>query len=122
MPGIEPRLSCSIRKAWPQGRISLPRFVELVSPPTRRASLAWRPQRATLLPGADADIVLLDPAASSGPWARPIPTRPTTGTPTKALEITGKIRKVFSRGELIIDDDEFVGKPGRGRYLARKLV
>ena len=37
------------------------------------------------------------------------------------IEITGKISKVFSRGELIIDGDRCLAKEGRGRYLHRKL-
>jgi len=37
------------------------------------------------------------------------------------IEITGKILKVFSRGELIIDGDNCLAEKGRGRYLYRKL-
>jgi len=37
------------------------------------------------------------------------------------IEVTGKIEKVFSRGELIIDGEKCLAQKGRGRYLHRKL-
>jgi dihydropyrimidinase len=37
------------------------------------------------------------------------------------IEITGKIKQVYSRGELIIDGDDCVAQPGRGRYISRTL-
>ena len=39
----------------------------------------------------------------------------------EGIEITGKIEKVFSRGELIIDGEDCLAKKGRGRYLHREL-
>jgi dihydropyrimidinase len=46
------------------------------------------------------------------------------GTDWSAYEgfpMTGKILKVWSRGELIVDGDEFLAEKGRGRYLRRVL-
>ena len=73
-----------------------------------------------LLPGADADIVLFDPTAtwtmgqanshSSNDWHA-----------YEGIDVTGKIQKVFSRGELIIDGEECLAQKGRGRYLHRTL-
>jgi dihydropyrimidinase len=40
----------------------------------------------------------------------------------EGLEVTGKIEKVFSRGELIIDGEECRAEKGRGRYIHRRLV
>ena len=37
------------------------------------------------------------------------------------IEVTGKITKVFSRGELIVDGDECLAEQGRGRYIHRSL-
>ena len=34
-------------------------------------------------------------------------------------EVSGNARTVLSRGEVIVDNGEFLGKPGRGNYLKR---
>jgi dihydropyrimidinase len=39
----------------------------------------------------------------------------------EGIKITGKIKKVFSRGELIIDGEKCLAEKGRGRYIYRKL-
>ena len=42
-------------------------------------------------------------------------------TSYEGFEVTGKVAKVFSRGELIVDGEEFLATPGRGRFLPCKL-
>ena len=119
IPGIEPRFCMLYSEGVAKGRISLPRFVEIIaSEPARLFGLA--PKKGQLEPGADADIVLLDPTVR---W--------TMGQDTlhmgadwsayEGIEVSGKIQKVFSRGELLIDGEECLGTPGRGRYLHRRL-
>jgi dihydropyrimidinase len=119
IPGIEPRFSILYSEGVAKGRISLPRFVEIVSSePARLFGMA--PRKGFLNPGADADIVLLDPEAR---WVMGLDTlhMGADWSAYEGIEITGKIRKVFSRGELIIDGDECLGIPGRGRFLHRRL-
>ena len=119
LPGVETRLHMLYSEGVAKGRLSLPHFVELVSTtPARLFGLA--PQKGSLTPGADADIVLFDPNAK---W--------TMGQETlhmgadwsayEDIEVTGKIIKVFSRGELIVDGDECLAEQGRGRYIHRSL-
>jgi dihydropyrimidinase len=79
------------------------------------------PQKGTLLPGADADIVLFDPKAewrmgqanshSCNDWHA-----------YEDFDLTGKVKKVFSRGELIIDGNDCLADKGRGRYIHRRLT
>jgi len=119
MPGIEPRFTLLYSEGVAKGRISLPRFVELVATNPARI-FGLYPQKGTLQPGADADIVLFDPGKkwvmgqvnshSCNDWHA-----------YEGIEVTGKIQKVFSRGELIIDDEICLAKKGRGRYLHRQL-
>ena len=119
IPGIEPRFSMLYSEGVAKGRISLSRFVEIVaSEPARLFGLA--PKKGNLNPGADADIVLLDPEAR---WTMGQDTlhMATDWSAYEGIEITGKIRKVFSRGELLIDGEQCLGTPGRGRYLHRRL-
>ncbi len=117
--GVETRLSILYSEGVAKGRITLPRFVELIS--TSPANLfGLAPRKGSLVPGADADIVLFDPNKK---WIMNHDTLH-MGTDYAAydnIEITGKIMKVYSRGELIIDNDKFLAEKGRGNYLFRKL-
>jgi len=117
--GIEPRFAVLYSEGVAKGRISLPRFVELIS--TTPANLfGLAPQKGSLTPGADADIVLFDPDAQ---WTMNRQTLHMAAdyAAYENVEVTGKIVKVFSRGELIIDGDRCLAEKGRGRYLHRKL-
>jgi len=119
IPGVEVRFNLLYSEGVAKGRISLPRFVELVSSaPARLFGLA--PQKGFLIPGADADIIVFDPKTQwkmnqqslhmAADW-----------TVYKDIDITGKIEKVFSRGELIIDGNRFKDIKGRGKFIHRKL-
>lgn len=119
MGGVEPRFHLLYSEGVAKGRLSLPRFVEIVATnPARNFGLY--PQKGTLEPGADADIVLFDPnekwvmgqanSHSCNDWHA-----------YEGVEITGKVRQVFARGELIIDSEKCLAQPGRGRYLHRTL-
>jgi dihydropyrimidinase len=37
----------------------------------------------------------------------------------EGFEIRGNARTVISRGEVIVDNGQFLAKPGRGQYLKR---
>ena len=37
----------------------------------------------------------------------------------EGYEVEGNARTVISRGEVIVENGEFLGKPGRGQYLKR---
>jgi dihydropyrimidinase len=96
-------------------RISLPRFVEFVaSEPARLFGMA--PRKGSLAVGADADIVLFDREAR---WTMGHETlhMASDWSGYEGIDITGRIQKVFSRGELIIDGQECLAEKGRGRYI-----
>ena len=119
IPGIEPRFQILYSEGVAGGRISLLRFAEIVSTEPARL-FGLYPRKGTLEPGADADIVLLDPEAR---WIMGQDTlhMATDWSAYEGIEMTGRIVKVFSRGELLVDGNELLGTPGRGRYLHRRL-
>jgi dihydropyrimidinase len=119
IPGIEVRFPLLYSEGVAKGRISLPRMVELISiHPALLFGLA--PQKGTLAPGSDADIVLFDPGVR---WTMNRETLHMAAdwSAYENIPITGKIIKVFSRGDLIIDGDNCLARKGRGRYLHRRL-
>jgi dihydropyrimidinase len=119
LAGVEPRLNLVYSEGVAKGRISLPRFVELVAT-TPALLFGLYPQKGNLLPGADADIVLFDPGAR---WTMGQETlhMATEYSAYEGIEASGKIVQVYSRGELIVDGEECLAEKGRGRYLHRKL-
>jgi dihydropyrimidinase len=119
IPGIEPRLSLIFSEGVAKGRISFPRWVELVSTgPAKLFGLS--PQKGHIAPGADADLVLFDPEEK---WIMNQETlhMASDWSAYEDIKVTGKIKKVFSRGELIIDSEKCLARKGRGRYLHRSL-
>jgi len=120
IPGIEPRLTILYSEGVNKGRISLQRFVELISTaPARFFGLT--PKKGKITPGADADLVLFNPKAK---WTMGQKTLHMAAdwSAYENIEVTGKIEKVFSRGELIIDGEKCLARKGRGRYLHRRLA
>jgi len=120
MGGVEPRLNLLYSEGVAKGRISLTRFVELVATNPARI-FGLYPRKGTLLPGADADIVLFDPSVN---WTMGQANSHSCNDwhAYEGFEITGKIRTVYSRGELVIDGDECLAQKGRGRFLHRSLA
>lgn len=119
MPGIEPRLTVLYSEGVAKGRLTLPQWVDLCcTAPARFFGMA--PRKGRLTPGADADVVLFDPKAQ---WMMSQDTLHMASdyTSYEGVEVTGKVRKVFSRGELIVDGEDFKGTPGRGRFLPCRL-
>jgi len=118
IPGVEARFSVLYSEGVAKGKISLPRFVELVS--TNPADLfGLGKQKGRLNPGYDADIVLFDTRKK---WRMNQDTlHMASDWSAYEMDITGKIVKVFSRGELVIDGEKCVAEKGRGRYLHRTL-
>jgi dihydropyrimidinase len=119
IPGIEPRLNLLYSEGAAKGRLTLSRWVELVSTaPAKFFGLA--PRKGSLNLGADADIVLFDPEEE---WImnRDSLHMAADWSAYEDIKVKGKIKKVFSRGELVIDGDRCLAKKGRGRYLHRVM-
>jgi dihydropyrimidinase len=120
MPGIEPRLTVLYSEGVAKGRITLPQLVDMVSAaPAKLFGLA--PKKGSLAPGADADVVLFDPSTR---WTMTQESLHMASdyTSYEGVEVTGKVAKVYSRGELIVDGEQFLASPGRGRFVACTLA
>ncbi len=102
-----------------QGEISLQRWVEICSTtPARLFGLQGK--KGVIAPGADADIVIYDPnkehvlgvethhmAIDHSAW--------------EGVSVTGQAVSVLSRGNFVVQNREFVGGQGHGRFLKRNI-
>jgi len=68
----------------------------------------------------DADIVLIDPAVKRK-ITHDLLHENCDYTPYEGISVTGYPVLTISRGEIIVQDGEFVGEKGRGKFVKRKL-
>jgi dihydropyrimidinase len=116
-PGVEHRVSLIYNGGVASGRISLNRFVELVS--TAPAKLfGLFPKKGTIAVGSDADIVIFDPSAEMTISAKTHHMN-VDYSAYEGMKIKGVTETVLSRGKVIIDKGRYVGTPGEGRFLKR---
>jgi len=116
-PGIENRLQLLYEHGVNQKRISVNRWVEITSTaPAKMFGLY--PRKGTLAVGSDADIVIWDPNAEHILSAKTHHMR-VDYSMFEGWKIRGNARTVLSRGEVIVNNGEFLGKPGRGEFLKR---
>ena len=119
LSGIECRLAILYTEGVVRGRITLERLVALTSSePARLFGLA--PRKGNLAPGADADVVLYDPEPE---WVMTADAlhMSTDFCPFEGWRIQGRVQSVWCRGEPVVRDGQFVGKPGSGKRVFRKL-
>jgi len=119
LPGVEERLNVMYQSGVVEGRIGLNRWVDMCcSAPAKMFGMY--PRKGTIAIGSDADIVIYDPNASFVYSADTIHGN-IDYTAYDGLEIKGKPDTVFSRGKVVIENDEYVGTKGDGQYLKRGL-
>jgi dihydropyrimidinase len=115
-PGIEERLMFTYQGVN-DGRLSLNRFVELVS--TNPAKIfGLYPAKGTLAVGSDADIVIWNPKAELAVRQSALHQN-VDYTLYEGKTVRGVPELVTLRGQVIVEERQYVGKPGSGRFVAR---
>ncbi|MDQ3493579.1 MAG: dihydropyrimidinase [Chloroflexota bacterium] len=120
LPGVEDRVDLLHDGGVVGGRISRERWVEVISAaPARMFGLAGR--KGVVAPDADADLVIYDPAR-----------RHTISAATHHMdvdyscyegrEVMGGSDVVLSRGEVIVEEGQWKGQKGAGRFLKRAIA
>jgi dihydropyrimidinase len=115
-PGIEPRMLL-VYQAVVHNRLTLERFVDVTATTPARV-FGLGPVKGTVEPGADADLVVLDPAGQTTVSAASHHMR-VDYTPYEGMVLAGAIRTVLARGTILLHGGKFSATPGRGRYLPR---
>ncbi len=118
-PGIEDRVNLMYTYGVRRGSLDLHRFVDALS--TQAAKLfGLFPRKGTIAVGADADIVVYDTAYRGTISAK---TQHTNNDYNgfEGFAIEGRPAVVTVRGKVQVRDGEFVGQPGRGAMLRRRV-
>jgi dihydropyrimidinase len=116
---VEMRIPLLFHEGVNQGRLSLTRFVELVS--TNPAiTMGLYPRKGVIRPGSDADLVILDPhkewtvrtedhhmSADYNCW--------------EGWQLRGKARDTLLRGTPIVLNEKWVGDKSGGKFLERQF-
>jgi dihydropyrimidinase len=121
-PGVENRMSLIYNGGVVAGRISLNKFVELTS--TAAAKIfGLFPKKGTIAVGSDADIVIFNPERKE--------TISVSNTCThhmrvdyntyEGMTVQGIAETVISRGKVVVNNCEYTGKKGDGKFIKRSL-
>ena len=116
-PGIENRLQMIHHFGVRKGRISLNRMVELLA--TNPAKLfGLYPRKGTLAVGSDADVVVFDPERTVTISAKTHHSRVDYNL-FEGTEVQGSPDVVLLRGNVLVESDTLVAKPGIGQFVKR---
>lgn len=117
VPGIEHRQMMLWTYGVGQKRISANRFVALTA--TNPAKIfGMYPQKGTLVVGSDADIVVWDPNLKKVINLQNSHQRLDYNL-YEDWEVTGGPEKVYVRGNLVVDGNQWLGRPGLGSFVRR---
>ncbi len=116
-PGVEHRVELMWHHGVNGGHFSRQRFVELVS--TNAAKIyGMYPQKGAILPGADADLAILDPAGT-----RTISAQTHRSKCDRSLfegfEVQGIVSHVIANGRLQLVDGDLRAERGTGKFVSR---
>jgi dihydropyrimidinase len=120
-PGVENRLQILWHFGVNAGRITPEQFVALSA--TNPAKIfGMEKQKGAIAVGLDADVLLWDPSAEYTISAK-TQTMATDYSMFEGWTVRGNAAKVFSRGEMVVDNvaspGKFLGATGRGQFVKR---
>jgi dihydropyrimidinase len=118
IPSLEDRINLYFTHGVKGGRIDLHQFVDTASTQTAKI-FGLFPRKGTIQPGSDADLVVYDPEYR-GKISAQRHQMNLDYNAFEGFEIEGRPHVVTVRGEVAARDGKFVGKTGRGEFLARE--
>ena len=116
--GIQSRMHYMFSEGVMKRGMPLERFANLTAANPAKLYNMY-PQKGCIAPGSDADLVIIDPNEK---WI--YTNKDIVGdcdySVYDGMEFQGRIKKVFSRGELVYDNGRVNAKKGRGKFVACK--
>jgi dihydropyrimidinase len=117
IPSLEDRVNLLWTHGVKRGRLTPEQFVAVGSTNAAKIFGLW-PRKGVIQPGADADLVIYDPAYR-GTISAKTQTQNVDYNAFEGFSIEGKPAVVTVRGQVAVRDGKFCGTVGRGRFLAR---
>lgn len=117
LPGVGDRLPILWTYGVRSGKITPNQFVAMNATIPARI-FGMYPQKGTLMPGADADIVIWDPERKVKYGVAHAQHR-TDYNLYEGWNLVGYPERVYLRGQLIVENEVWHGKPGMGRFIHR---
>jgi dihydropyrimidinase len=119
-PAIENRMELLYSEGVHKGKITLNKYVEVAC--TNPAKIfGMFPKKGTIAVGSDADIILLDPAATHTLSAATHHMN-VDYSGYEGWQVNGKIKTVLLRGTVAIDDGKCLVEKGYGQFIKRNKV
>jgi dihydropyrimidinase len=115
--GIEDRMSILWDQGVRLGRLTPNEFVRVTSTATAQI-FNVHPRKGAIIPGADADLVLWDPAGSRTISAATHHMNVDANV-FEGRTVTGIARRTISRGRLVWNEGDLRAERGAGRYVPR---
>ena len=117
--GVEHRMELMYQGVV-NGEITLERWVETCCTTPARL-FGMHPQKGEILPGADADIVIWDPTSTTTIGINNKHHMNMDHSAFEGFVVDGRVETVMSRGKILVENDQFVGTVGHGKFLKRGL-
>ena len=121
-PGVENRMALVHNGGVNGGRITLNKFVELTSTSAAK-TFGLFPKKGTIAVGSDADLVIFNPGREETISIK----NPCTHhmrvdyNAYEGFRVKGFPETVISRGKIIVDNCDYVGRKGDGQFIKRGL-
>ena len=114
--GMGAILPILISEGYNKGRLSIERIARITAENTARL-LGMYPRKGALVPGADADVIVVDPHRE---WVMGAKTLRggSDFSIYEGLKLRGRALKTFVRGRLVAQDGEAVAQPPHGVLVA----
>ena len=120
IPGVETRLPLLFSEGVLKGRLSLNRFVNVVSTAPARI-MGLHPRKGTLAPGSDADVVILDPEHEK--TLSPATLHHNADySPYEGMRVRGWPMATLVRGRVVMRQGQLLAEKGWGEYVPRQLM
>ena len=119
MGGVEHRMEL-LYQGVVNKEITLERWVETCCTTPARM-FGMYPKKGIIAPGADADVVIWDPKTQTKIGINDKHHMNIDHSSWEGYVIDGKVDTVLSRGTIVIQNDQYIGRKGHGQFVKRGL-